>query len=104
MLLYIADPVEAAKMMETMTPEQGEQMNQLWMAWAAQAGENLIDFGLPAMPASENAKKDGPNRIGGYSIVQAQDEPAVQAMIAEHPHKKMGGDIYVFELMPMPGM
>lgn len=50
------------------TAEQVEAGMDAWMAWAAAAGDALVDWGVPTMPTSRD--DPGPSGwIGGYSIL-----------------------------------
>lgn len=99
LLLYRADPEAMAAMPEP-TPEQAEQMNAAWNAWAQQVGAGLIDFGAPTVAVSDGADRS----VGGYSLIEAGSADAVESLLTGHPHRAMGGTIDVYELTPIPGM
>ena len=99
-VLYRAH-VTAVEQMAGGTPEQRQAGMRAWMAWGADAGGALVDWGAPTQPTSE-ADPGPQGRIGGYSIMQAEDLAAIQAILDEHPHTEIG-TIEVLELLEMPG-
>ncbi|MCL2515024.1 MAG: hypothetical protein FWD85_12265 [Microbacteriaceae bacterium] len=99
LVLYKADP-EALANMPQPTPEQAAEMTAAWEGWAAKAGPAIIDFGNPTKPASDGADPS----VGGYSLLQADDYAALQGVLEGHPHTAMGGQIEVFEVVPIAGM
>ena len=72
LLLYRADPEAMAAMPEP-TPEQAEEMNAAWNAWAQQVGAGLLDFGAPTAAVSEGADRS----VGGSTLLEADDADAV---------------------------
>ncbi|MEO6714632.1 MAG: hypothetical protein ABIM89_14520 [Mycobacteriales bacterium] len=107
MVLYNA-PVPAAEMMSSLSPEEAKAGMDAWMAWSAQTGDALVDFGMPVQAArrvTADAAAESTNQASGYSIVQAEDVDAATALMAKHPHLQMvGASIDVLEILPMPGM
>ena len=83
------------------SPEEMQAEMEAWMAWGSGAGDALADWGSPTRPTSDD--DPGPaGWIGGYSILQAEDLAGVQAVLATHPHHRVG-TIEVLAMMPMPG-
>ena len=83
------------------TEEEMQASMEAWMAWGAAAGEQLVEFGSPTMPTGD--VDPGPSGwVGGYSILQADDLQALDAVLEGHPHKAHGV-IEVLEILPMPG-
>ena len=89
-----------------LTPEQKEQMMAPWGAWAQKCGAQLIDMGSPFAPAS--ASKDGAawsaskNFVTGYSIVEAVDLAAAEALFHGHPiYAYPDHAVELSECMPM---
>ena len=87
------------------TPEDRQKGMELWMAWAAKCGDQLVDFGSPLgggqrLSASGSSPSD--NDVTGYSILQAEDMDAAKALLQAHPHLEWaaGCDIEVYESMP----
>ncbi|MFJ3956875.1 YciI family protein [Arthrobacter sp. NPDC090010] len=94
LVLYRAG-VSAREQMANTTPEQAKAGMDQWMAWFAKAGDAIIDGGSPV--AGEDAS------IGGYSVLQAEDRAALDAVLEGHPHLQIG-TIEVLEFLQMPGM
>jgi hypothetical protein len=87
--------------MAASTPEEMKAGMDAWMAWGAEAGDALVDWGVPTMPTSQD--DPGPaGWIGGYSILQAEDLAGVKAILAGHPHNQMG-TIEILQMLAMPG-
>jgi len=107
LLLYLS-PVSAEQQMQTASPEDMQKGMEPWVRWFDAHQQALVEMGTPT-GNEMNVTKAGSSRpstfIGGFSIVQAEDRNAVQAMLSDHPHFLMeGNSIEVLELMPMPGM
>ena len=100
-LVLYRSKMTAGEQMSGSTPEERQAGMDAWMAWAGKAGDALVDFGSPTEPISDD--DPGPaGWIGGYSILQAADADAVNAVLQGHPHYKVG-TIEVLQLLAMPG-
>ena len=107
LLLYLS-PVSAEQQMQTASPEDMQKGMEPWVRWFDAHQQALVEMGAPT-GNEMNVTKAGSSRpstfIGGFSIVQAEDRNAVQAMLSDHPHFLMeGNSIEVLELIPMPDM
>jgi hypothetical protein len=107
-LVLYHSTMRAADIMASHTPEEGKAEMAAWMAWAQRSGAAIADLGSPVGPArrfpSATGSTAGETSVGGYSILQADDERALQALLLGHPHFSMpGGTIETFEFLPMPG-
>lgn len=94
LLLYRADQSAAVQMAES-TPDQQQAGMEAWMAWFGKAGSAIVDGGSPV--------GGGDGTIGGYSIVEADNDAAVQSLLEGHPHLEIG-TIDVHPFLAMPGM
>ena len=100
-LVLYRSTMTLSEQMAAGTPEDMQASMEAWMAWGAAAGDHLVNFGSPTMPTSD--ANPGPTGwIGGYSLMQADDLVALDAVLAAHPHKAVG-TIEVLEILPMPG-
>ena len=100
-LILYRSKMAPGEQMSTMSPGEMQAEMDKWNAWGQSAGEALVDFGEPTKPTSDD--DPGPaGWVGGYSVLQADDEAALQAVLADHPHKPFG-TIEVHEILPMPG-
>ena len=101
--------------MEHASPEQMQQVMQMWMDWIAAGSEAgwMLDGGDALKPngAVVNADlsvTDGPfaeskELVGGYSMVEASDLAAAIELAKGSPMPKSGGTVEVREL-PNVGM
>jgi hypothetical protein len=108
-LVLYRSTVSAADQMAASTPEQGKAEMEAWMQWAQRAGTAIVDLGSPlGSPrrfTGPTVSSPGDAQIGGYSILQAADDAALQALLAGHPHfRAPGATIETSEFLPMPGM
>lgn len=92
------------------TPEQMQQMMQLWMdwiqvgmkaGWMVDGGDGLKPEG--AVVAPDLSVTDGPfaeskELVGGYSIVEAPNLAAAIELAKDCPMPKTGGSVEVREL------
>jgi hypothetical protein len=101
-LVLYRSGMTANEQMASSTPEQAQAGMDAWMAWAARAGEAIVDLGSPTSVVDPGGDAGEP--IGGYSILQADSHDALAAVLDSHPHRAMGGSIETLELLSMPGM
>ena len=101
-LVLYRSTVTATEQMGQATPEQAQAGMEAWMAWAQQAGEAIVDLGVPLSVVEAGGDSGDP--IGGYSILQAESPEALAELLADHPHRSMGGNIETLELLSLPGM
>jgi hypothetical protein len=101
LVLYRAK-MTAAEQMAAGTPEQAQAGMDAWNAWAARAGDAVLDLGAPL--GVVEAGGDAGHPIGGYSILQAESAEALANVLDGHPHTAMGGTIETLEVLAMPGM
>ena len=90
------------------TQEDMQAEMQSWMAWAGRCGEGLTEMGGP-MVRNLKLTNDGSfpsdKSVVGYSILEAEDMAAAQALLEGHPHQGLDPscEIEVHEVMQMPG-
>ena len=98
---------EATDMSE-MSPEQAQEVMAKWGAWMQKVGPALADLGSPFGPGKsivDDGSAGAPAALTGYSIVEAADLGAAEALTAGHPYLSEGSGNYsieLFELMPVP--
>lgn len=88
LVLYRVD-ADAPSPFENPDPAAAEAGKRAWGAWAAEAGDALLDFGAPTMPADAAPGSDG-TRVSGYSIVRAESLDALRGLLRSHPHAGLG--------------
>ena len=87
------------------SPEEGQKHMAQWGTWVKKLGKSLVDPGVPLnSPKTVSSKSvkegGGPNRLTGFSVVEAENiEYAIEmAKICPHLHY---GTIDVAEVMEM---
>ncbi len=106
MVIYYA-PTSAIEAMADVTPEEMKKGMEPWMAWAQRCGESLVDMGAPlggGQKVTRSGAAPSDKDVTGYSILEAEDMEAAQALLASHPHLEWaaGCEIEVYEAMPLP--
>ena len=104
LVLYYAS-AEAMQAMMKPTPEDMQAVIAAWKAWAERCGDALVQMS-PLKPGGRmTASGSSANEMGvvTYSVVQAEDMEAAQALLADHPHLATAGcGIEVYETMSLP--
>jgi hypothetical protein len=106
MAVYLAPQAEVAKMMASMSEEDGKKAMEDWGKWIDAHKANIIDAGA-AMGKTKKVTREGvtdvKNDITGYSIVQAESHDEAAKMFIDHPHSSMiaGATIDVMEWIDM---
>ena len=83
--------------------EEGRQQAMAaFGAWVGKVGEALTDPGAPlgpAMTVSADGVRSGEaeGRVGGYSVLRADDMDSAVALVRDHPFVKRGGSLQVTE-------
>ena len=95
LVLYRADESAAERLAQS-TPEEQQAGMAAWMEWFGKAGSAIVDAGSPVA--------GGDGTVGGYSILQADSQQALQGVLEGHPHTAQGGTLDVLEFLPIPGM
>jgi hypothetical protein len=99
LVLYTSSK-SAKEQMASSSPELAKKGMEAWMAWMNKAGKAIVDGGAPLAPVGSASAK-----IGGYSVLQAESEQALEQLLKEHPHRMApGAAIEVHEFLSMPGM
>ena len=105
-MLYHA-PGSVVEVVSNLTPEEMKEGMNLWMAWAGRCGDSLVDMGAPLGGGKKLTKlgsTPSDKEVTGYSILEAENMEAAQALLAGHPHLQWeaGCKIEVHEAMPLP--
>jgi len=107
-LVLYNSQMSAAEVMANATPEEAKAGMDAWMAWAGQAGDAVVDLGVPLGDSRHlegGSAADGSNPASGYSILEADSLDAAAGLVKDHPHLTVPGNtIDVLEFLPMPGM
>lgn len=66
-----------------------------WASWFDSMGENLTDRGNPVFESAELGNCGAGTRLGGYSLVSADDLESAIALAKGSPALKAGGGVEV---------
>jgi hypothetical protein len=71
-------------------------------AWVGKMGDALTDPGAPLGPSmtvsSDGVREgDAEGRVGGYSVIRADDMDAAVDLVRDHPFVSRGGSLQVTE-------
>ena len=87
------------------TPAEQKKSMEVWMAWFGKLGKAVVDGGAPTKPgkivSKGSAKSIGANPVTGYSIIKADNLDAAVLMAKGCPSIPDGGQVAVYELLPM---
>jgi hypothetical protein len=82
-------------------PAMREQMMAAFGAWAASAGDKLIDLGAPLGPAKAvttgGVEDDGSRLVEGYTVLSADSLADAVELVCSHPFVSRGGTLRVSE-------
>lgn len=104
MLVYKGEATDMADM----TPEESQAVMAAWGVWMEKVGSALVDLGTPFGPGTSLVDDGTSGTAGpatGYSIVEASDMTAAQALADGHPFLSEGKGNYaidIYELLPVP--
>jgi hypothetical protein len=101
-LVLYRSKLTAAEQMAQGTPEQAQAGMEAWTAWAARAGDAVVDLGTPLQVVDTGGDTGDP--VGGSSILQAESAEGLAKVLDGHPHSEMGGTIETLEVLVVPGM
>ena len=83
--------------------EEGRQQAMAaFGAWVGKVGDALTDPGAPLGPSvtvsSDGVREgDAEGRVGGYSVIRADDMDAAVDLVRDHPFVSRGGSLTVSE-------
>jgi hypothetical protein len=98
----------AEEQMANADPAQAQAGMDAWMAWAKEAGEAVVDLGMPLgsgrhLDGSRVVPSD--SDVAGYSILESDSLDDVVSLLERHPHLMVPeNSIDVLPMLAMPGM
>lgn len=104
MLVYKGEATD----MSEMTQDEAMVVMGKWGVWMEKVGTALADVGSPfgeGTSVVDDGSSGTASALTGYSIVEADDMAAAQALSVGHPYLIEGAGnfaIDIFELMPVP--
>ena len=75
--------------------QPGGKTGKAWDAWFQSLGSNRIDTGHAVIAARMLGNLDAGTRLGGYSVVTAEDLEAAAALAAGCPAIELGGGVEI---------
>ena len=87
-------------------PKKAQVSMSAWIKWFQDLGKAVVDTGNPTMPGNAVSSKGVTKgtvgeAVTGYSIIQANDLDAATDMTKKCPQLGAGGQIGIYEIMPM---
>ena len=104
LVLYHASSAAMQAMMDFRSEDMTAIMES-WKAWAERCGDGLVDMSPLSPGGRMTASGSSANEMGvvTYSVLQAENMEAAQALLADHPHLGNAGcEIEVYETMSLP--
>lgn len=104
MMIYKGEATDMADM----TQEQAAEVMAKWGTWMQKVGSALVDVGSPfgsGVSVVDDGSITTPVSMSGFSVVEAGDLNAAQALTDGHPYLSEGAGnfaIEIFEMMPAP--
>jgi hypothetical protein len=82
-------------------PKAAEQMKMAFGKWLQEAGNAIVDPGAPVMKVNQVAAGTPAQavEVGGYSIIQAENEEVAHRVLKSHPFVARGGTLQVNQVM-----
>ena len=73
--------------------QPGAETGQAWQAWFESLGSSRIDTGHAVVATQTLGSLDAGNRLGGYSLVTAEDIDGAAALSEGCPALQLGGGV-----------
>ena len=83
---------------EPIDPEAGAE----WMQWFEDLGEHLVEFRGPVAPGRELGDCSGAKRVGGFTVITADDEEQAIQLANGNPGLRRGHGVELAELVEVP--
>jgi hypothetical protein len=107
-IVLYRSPFSAEEQMANADQAQAQAGVEAWMAWAQEAGDAVVDLGMPLGGGRHlDGSQVGPSDadVAGYSILQADSLDDVVRLLQRHPHLMVPeNSLDVLPLLAMPGM
>jgi len=75
--------------------QPGAESGQAWQAWFDSLGSSRIDAGHAVVATQTLGTLDPSTRLGGYSLVTADDIEGAAALAQECPAIRLGGGVEI---------
>jgi hypothetical protein len=105
--VYVGDPANGPP--PDMSPETIKRGMQAWGAWMQQHAASVVEAGGPlgrTKKVSSGGVEDIRNRMGGFTVVEAESHEAAAKMFENHPHFSIfpGDGVEVMPVLDIPTM
>jgi hypothetical protein len=75
--------------------QPGTETAKTWQAWFDSLGSSRIDTGHAVLATQALGNLDAATRLGGYSLVAAEDMDGAAALATECPALRLGGGVEI---------
>jgi hypothetical protein len=75
--------------------QPGAETGQAWQAWFDSLGSSRIDTGHAVVATRMLGNLDAQTRLGGYSVVTAEDMEGAAALAERCPALRLGGGVEI---------
>jgi hypothetical protein len=75
--------------------QPGGETGKAWEAWFESLGSSRVDTGHAVVATRHLGNLDAETRLGGYSLVTAEDMEGAAALAAECPAIRLGGGVEI---------
>ena len=83
--------------------QPGAESGRAWEAWFESLGSSRIDTGHAVVATRHLGNLDARTRLGGYSLVTAEDIEGAAALAAECPAIQLGGGVEIGAIPEVTG-
>ena len=83
--------------------QPGTQTGKAWEAWFADLGSSRIDTGHAVLATRTLGNLDTATRLGGYSVVTAEDMEGATALAEGCPALQLGGGVEIGAMPEITG-
>jgi hypothetical protein len=86
----------------TASYDPSPQTRAAWQEYFAGLGDSVLELGRPVVAETTVGCDNENTRLGGYSIIEADDLDAAAAIAKASPAVARGGGVEIGELGPVP--
>ena len=83
--------------------QPGTETGKAWEAWFEGLGSSRVDTGHAVVATRTLGRLDAGTRLGGYSVVVAEDIDGAAALAKRCPALQLGGGVEIGAIPELPG-
>jgi hypothetical protein len=83
--------------------QPGAETGKAWQAWFESLGSSRIDTGHAVVATRMLGSLDSATRLGGYSLITAEDIDGAAALARGCPALQLGGGVEIGAIPELPG-